>query len=97
MSNLKKQRDQLQKNADDIAAARTLADTTGTVEVARFGAAIGKLSTIWQTAKNDAQSIVTWLGKMEKDVSITYNGRTGNVLLTCPFPKQIDHSANSRR
>ncbi|RGP80996.1 hypothetical protein FLONG3_784 [Fusarium longipes] len=67
MDNLKKQRDALQKNADAIAAARTLADTTGTVEVANFGAAIGKLSTVWQTAKNDAQSIVNWLGKMEKD------------------------------
>lgn len=71
---MKKQRDPLQKKADDIAAARTLADNTGTIEVARFGAAIGKLPTIWQTAKNDAQSIVTWLGKMEKDVSIAYSG-----------------------
>ncbi|KAM0425742.1 hypothetical protein ACHAPT_008990 [Fusarium lateritium] len=67
LAGLEQKRATLQQDADDIKATREKAQDAGSKDLAEFGAAIGNLSTVWQTCKNDAQSCSYWLEKTEKD------------------------------
>ncbi|KAL2674175.1 hypothetical protein Neosp_012622 [[Neocosmospora] mangrovei] len=71
LKQLEDRRNTLQKDADDIKTTREKAQETGRKDLSEFGTAIGNLSTVWQTCKNDAQACKTWLDTMGKEVSVT--------------------------